>query len=124
MVARQLPGMFLLANWIWLINSKTKPGRHCMELNIYIFCLVVGFVFVVGSALFGHAVGGGGHDVGHVDGSGGHAEAAGGDSSDMPGISVLSPLVIACYLTAFGGLGIVFHQVPATHHPWISAPLA
>jgi membrane protein implicated in regulation of membrane protease activity len=115
--------MFLLGNWIWLITIQTKPGRHRMELDIYIFCLVVGFVFTLGSAIFGHAFGGG-HDVGHVDGSGGHAEAAGGDSSDMPGISVLSPLVIACYLTAFGGLGILFHQVPATHDPWISAPLA
>ena len=94
-----------------------------MELNVYIFCLVVGFLFVLGSAFFGHVLGGG-HDVGHVDGSGGHAEASGGDTGDMPGISILSPLVIACYLTAFGGLGIVFHQVPATHDPWLSAPLS
>jgi membrane protein implicated in regulation of membrane protease activity len=58
-----------------------------------------------------------------VDGSGGHAEA-GIDSSDMPGVSAFSPTVIASFITAFGGFGIIFHQIPATHNPWASAPLA
>jgi membrane protein implicated in regulation of membrane protease activity len=74
------------------------------------------------SAIFGHVFGHGGHD-GHVDGSGGHAEA-GIDSSDMPGVSAFSPTVIASFITAFGGFGIIFHQIPATHNPWASAPLA
>ena len=93
-----------------------------MELNIYIFCLVVGFVFTLGSAIFGHVLGGG-HDMGHVDGSGGHAEA-GVDSGDMPGVSPFSPMVIACFVASFGGLGIIFHEIPATRNTWISAPLA
>jgi membrane protein implicated in regulation of membrane protease activity len=80
----------------------------------------VGLVFTLVSAFFGHLFGG--HEA-HVDGSGGHAEA-GADSSDMPGVSALSPTVIASFITAFGGLGIIFHQVPATRSAWISAPLA
>jgi membrane protein implicated in regulation of membrane protease activity len=92
-----------------------------MDFYVYIVCLGVGLLFTLLSALFGHLLGGG-HE-GHVDGSGGHAEA-GADSSDMPGISAFSPTVIACFVTAFGGLGIIFHNVPATASPWISAPLA
>jgi membrane protein implicated in regulation of membrane protease activity len=93
-----------------------------MEFTIYLICLGVGFVFTMFSAIFGHVFGHGGHD-GHVDGSGGHAEA-GIDSSDMPGVSAFSPTVIASFITAFGGFGIIFHQIPATHNPWASAPLA
>jgi membrane protein implicated in regulation of membrane protease activity len=92
-----------------------------MEFFIYIICLGVGLLFTLVSAIFGHLLGGG-HE-GHVDGSGGHAEA-GADTSDMPGISAFSPTVIACFITAFGGLGIIFHNVPATRSPWLSAPLA
>ena len=93
-----------------------------MEFTIYLICLGVGFVFTLFSAIFGHIFGHGGHD-GHVDGSGGHAEA-GIDSSDMPGVSAFSPTIIASFITAFGGFGIIFHQIPATHSPWASAPLA
>ncbi len=97
-----------------------------MELYVYLICLGVGFVFTVGSALFGHFLGGG-HDAhvdgGHVDGSGGHAEA-GLESNDMPGVSAFSPTVIACFITAFGGLGVIFHEIPATNSAWLSAPLA
>ncbi len=93
-----------------------------MEFTIYVICLGVGFVFTLFSAIFGHIFGHGGHD-GHVDGSGGHAEA-GIDSSDMPGVSAFSPTIISSFITAFGGFGIIFHQIPATHNPWASAPLA
>jgi len=93
-----------------------------MEFTIYLICLGVGFVFTLLTAVFGHIFGHGGHD-GHVDGSGGHAEA-GIDSSDMPGVSAFSPTIIASFVTAFGGFGIIFHQIPATHNPWASAPLA
>jgi membrane protein implicated in regulation of membrane protease activity len=92
-----------------------------MDFLIYLVCLGVGLVFTLLSAIFGHFLGGG-HE-GHVDGSGGHAEA-GADTSDMPGISALSPTVIACFVTSFGGLGIIFHEIPATRNAWISAPLA
>lgn len=89
---------------------------------IYTICLGVGLLFTVLSAIFGHIFGGGGHE-GHVDGSGGHAEA-GVDGSDMPGVSALSPTVIASFITAFGGMGIIFSQFEATRSPLLSAPLA
>jgi membrane protein implicated in regulation of membrane protease activity len=88
--------------------------------SIYLFCLVVGLVFTLLSALLGHFFGGHGD---HVGGSMGHAEA-GADSSDMPGISIFSPTIIAAFITAFGGFGIIFTEIPATQHPVVSAPLA
>ena len=92
-----------------------------MALLVYIICLGVGLVFTLVTAFFGHIFGGG-HE-GHVGGSGGHAEA-GVDSSDMPGVSVLSPTIIASFVTAFGGFGIILSQFNATKAPIISAPLA
>jgi len=71
--------------------------------SIYLFCLVVGLVFTLLSVALGHFFGGHGD---HVGGSGGHAEA-GADSSDMPGISIFSPTIIAAFITAFGGFGII-----------------
>jgi membrane protein implicated in regulation of membrane protease activity len=87
---------------------------------IYAICLVVGLVFTVVSVVMGHFLGGHGA---HVAGSGGHAEA-GADSSDMPGISIFSPTVIASFVTAFGGFGLIFTQFSATGKTIISAPLA
>jgi membrane protein implicated in regulation of membrane protease activity len=92
-----------------------------MTLIIYVICLGVGLVFTLVSAFFGHVFGGG-HD-GHLDGSGGHAEA-GVDTSDMPGVSVLSPTIIASFVTAFGGFGIILSQFEATKAAIISAPLS
>jgi len=91
-----------------------------MDFLIYLSCLGAGLVFTLLSAVLGHFFGG---DHGHLDGSGGHAEA-GIDSSDAPGVSVLSPTILCSFITAFGGFGIVFHQIPATTNPAISAPLA
>ena len=87
---------------------------------IYIFCLVVGLVFTLVSVVAGHFFGG--HDA-HVGGSGGHAEA-GADSSDMPGISIFSPTIIASFITAFGGFGIIFSEFEPTKKVIVSAPLA
>ena len=42
----------------------------------------------------------------------------------MPSISAFSPTILASFVTAFGGLGIIFHEIPAARGPWISAPLA
>ncbi len=92
-----------------------------MELNIYIICLGVGFLFTLASAVFGHFFGGG-HD-GDAGTDSGHAEAS-LDAHDMPGISAYSPTIIASFVTAFGGLGIIFHEIPATTNPAVSAPLA
>jgi membrane protein implicated in regulation of membrane protease activity len=86
----------------------------------YTVCLVVGLMFTLISAIAGHFFGG--HD-GHDVGTGGHAEA-GFDDSGVPGISFFSPLVLACFITAFGGLGIVFSGIKATQGVWLSAPLS
>jgi membrane protein implicated in regulation of membrane protease activity len=56
-------------------------------------------------------------------GTGGHAEA-GFDDSGVPGISFFSPLVLASFIAAFGGLGIVFSGIKATESVWLSAPLS
>jgi membrane protein implicated in regulation of membrane protease activity len=88
---------------------------------VYLFCMSIGFAFVVLSAMMGHLFGGGAH--GHVSGSGGHAEA-GGDSSDSPGVSIFSPIIMAAFVTSFGGFGLVFSEIEITRRPLISAPLA
>jgi len=87
---------------------------------VYVFCLVVGFVFVVASAMMGHLFGGA---HGHVAGSGGHAEA-GGDSSDSPGVSIFSPIIMAAFVTSFGAFGVMFSEIEITKRPLISAPLS
>jgi len=87
---------------------------------IYAICLAAGLVFTLVSVVAGHFFGG--HDA-HVAGSGGHAEA-GADSSDMPGISIFSPTVMASFVTAFGGFGLIFSQFPATSKTIVSAPLS
>ena len=88
--------------------------------TIYLFCLVVGLVFTLLSVMAGHFFGGHGD---HVGGSGGHAEA-GADGSDMPGISIFSPTIISAFVSAFGGFGIIFTNIPATSKAVISMPLS
>jgi membrane protein implicated in regulation of membrane protease activity len=87
---------------------------------IYAICLVVGLVFALVSVMAGHFFGG--HDA-HVTGSGGHAEA-GADSSDMPGMSIFSPTIMASFVTAFGAFGLIFSQFHATSKTVVSAPLS
>ena len=89
-------------------------------MMIYLFCLVVGLMFTLVSVMMGHFFGGHGD---HVGGSGGHAEA-GADSSDMPGISIFSPTIIASFVTAFGAFGMIFTEFPPTKPVIISAPLS
>jgi len=86
---------------------------------VYLFCLVVGFVFVLGSAVLGHL----GGDHGHVGGSGGHAEA-GADSSDAPGVSLFSPIVMAAFVGEFGAFGLIFIQFDVTKSPMRSVGLS
>src|SRR5262249_55442932 len=89
-------------------------------MMIYALCLIIGILFIAGSAIFGHFAGTDGHaDVG----TGGHAEA-GFDHSGVPGISFFSPLVLASFITAFGAFGIIFSGFKATDHVLISAPLS
>jgi membrane-bound ClpP family serine protease len=87
----------------------------------YAVCLIGGLLFTIASALAGHFFSSdhGGGDVG----TGGHAEA-GFDHSGIPGISFFSPLVLSCFITAFGGLGIVFSGIKAVSNVWVSAPLS
>jgi len=90
----------------------------------YAVCLIAGLLFTIVSAIFGHGIGG--HDIDHAGadiGTGGHAES-GFDHSGIPGISFFSPMVLACFVTAFGGLGIIFSSIEATRIVWISAPLS
>jgi membrane protein implicated in regulation of membrane protease activity len=95
-------------------------GSQTKIMTIYLICLVVGVVFTLFSVVAGHFFGG--HSD-HVGGSGGHAEA-GADGSDMPGISIFSPTIIASFITAFGGFGLIFSEIPATKKVFISAPLS
>ncbi|MGA2244678.1 MAG: hypothetical protein ABSH48_06760 [Verrucomicrobiota bacterium] len=89
-------------------------------MMIYLFCLVVGLVFALVSVAVGHFFGG---HVDHVVGSGGHAEA-GADNSDMPGISIFSPTIVAAFITAFGAFGVIFTEYEPTRKVIISAPLS
>src|ERR1051326_5712866 len=89
---------------------------------VYASFLVIGLFVSLRSAFMSHVFGG--HDVGHDAhsdlGTGGHAEAG----YNMPGFSPFSPTVIASFVTAFGGFGMIFSKIEATRNPWISAPLA
>lgn len=92
-----------------------------MDSTIYLICFGVGLVFSIVTTTMGHIFGGGHGE--HLDGSGGHAEA-GADASDLPGISALSPMILSCFTTAFGGLGMLLSRIEATRNPLLSAPLA
>lgn len=87
---------------------------------IYAVCFGVGMLFTILSALLGHLFGGGDH--GEV-GTGGHAEA-GFEHSGMPGMSMFSPTVMASFVTALGGFGMIFSRIDATRSIWVSLPLA
>lgn len=88
---------------------------------IYTICLALGLFFTIISAIAGHFFGD--HDGGGDVGTGGHAEA-GYDSSGIPGISFFSPTVLACFVTAFGGCGLILTKIKATESVWISAPIS
>lgn len=85
---------------------------------IYAICLVVGLAFTLLSAVFGHFMGG--HDS--IDASG-HAESGLAHQGE-PGISFFSPTVIACFVTAFGAVGLILTRIDATRSVWISAPIS
>src|SRR5258705_14020625 len=88
-----------------------------MDLTtIYLICFGVGLVFAIVSTFLAEVFGG--HDA-HM----GHAES-GFDVHHMPGFSVFSPTTIASFITAFGGLGLIFSKIKATQNVWLSAPLA
>ena len=86
----------------------------------YVICFGVGLVFTIISAFMAHVFGG--HDTGGHDGAGGHAEA--GINQDMPGFSAVNPTIIASFVTAFGGIGMVLSKFEKTHSPLLSVPLS
>ncbi len=92
-----------------------------MDFFVYSVCFGVGLLFAIVSAFLGHLFGG--HDVDVNVGTGGHAEA-GFQDTGMPGLSPFSPTTITAFITAFGGLGMIFSRIKATESPWLSAPLA
>ena len=95
-----------------------------MDAVVYSMCFGVGILFAIASAFLGNVFGGHDVDAGHIEmGTGGHAEA-GFQDTGMPGLSPFSPTTITSFLTAFGGFGMIFHNIPATSSPWVSAPLA
>jgi membrane-bound ClpP family serine protease len=87
---------------------------------VYAICFGIGMLFTILSAVLGHLFGGGDH--GEV-GTGGHAEA-GFEHSGMPGMSMFSPTVMASFVTALGGFGMIFSRIEATRSVWVSAPLS
>jgi membrane protein implicated in regulation of membrane protease activity len=94
---------------------------------VYLTCFGVGLLFTLVTAFMGHLSGGGhahidfSHDM-HMDGAHGHAEAASGH--DMPGFSPLSPVILASFVTAFGGFGMILGRIPFTESAWVSVPLS
>jgi membrane protein implicated in regulation of membrane protease activity len=97
-------------------QSSAERGISIM----YAVCLVAGLIFTLFSAVAGHLFGGHG-DV-HV-GMGGQADGGVGHDG-VPGISFLSPTVLASFVTAFGALGLIFCKIDATSSVWINAPLS
>jgi membrane protein implicated in regulation of membrane protease activity len=89
-------------------------------MTIYIICLVTGLLFTVLSALAGHLFGG--HPEGAV-GMGGQADTGLG-TDGIPGISLLSPTVLASFVTAFGAFGLILCNISVTSSPWLNAPLS
>jgi membrane protein implicated in regulation of membrane protease activity len=75
-------------------------------------------MFTLVSAFLGHFTGG--HDA---IGTGGTADA-GFDSDGVPGITFFSPTVLATFVTAFGGFGLIFSEIPATSRVWLHAPIS
>ncbi len=87
---------------------------------IYIICLVAGLIFTLFSALAGHLFGGHGEAPVGTDG-----QADSGLGSDgIPGISLLSPTVLATFITAFGAFGLILCNIQVTSSPWVNSPLA
>ena len=91
---------------------------------VYAMCFAVGLLFTLISAFMAEVFGGDHHVPGHEAhaelGTAGHAESG----FNMPGFSAFSPTIIASFVTAFGGFGMIFSRIEATKSAWISAPLS
>jgi len=87
-------------------------------MTIYITCLVFGLVFTLICVFLGHLFGG--HDA---VGAGGHADAGFG-SDGVPGVTFLSPTILATFVTAFGAVGVICSGIDATKGVWVSVPIS
>jgi membrane protein implicated in regulation of membrane protease activity len=110
-------GQQSISGEIMIIDQQSS--EHGITI-IYAVCLVAGLIFTLLSAVVGHLFGG--HGDAHV---GMEGQADGGVGHDgVPGISFLSPTVLASFVTAFGAFGLIFSKVDATSSVWLSAPLS
>ncbi|HTI72213.1 MAG TPA: NfeD family protein [Candidatus Limnocylindria bacterium] len=90
---------------------------------VYLACFAFGLLFSIVSGIFAGVFGGHDSHLSHPTFSDGHDHPVSGHS-DAPEFSPLSPTIIASYITAFGGIGLVLHRLPATQHPALNIPLS
>lgn len=118
------------------VTGGANPGNAMT--NVYLLCATLGLAFVAITALFGFIGGGDAHDSGghagtdvdasaHVSndfGAGGHGDAS-GDAGGHGGVHlpVFSPMVLAAYVTGFGGSGLIYRYLFGDR-PILHVPLA
>ena len=100
----------LLWRQVGVLLASTTIQRGLM-ITVYAICLVFGLVFTLVSAVSGHFFGG--HDA-HGRWRGRSRGRRVRARTGMPGISFFSPTVLACFVTALGGFGLIFCQISAT----------
>lgn len=100
--------------------------------TMYMVCLFLGVIYAVVSAVMSGVFGGGdhhdvgGHDAGgaHID-PGTHAAGAAVDTGDgMVHFSPLSPVVIAMFVTTFGGVGQICLRVFKIESALVHVPIS
>jgi membrane protein implicated in regulation of membrane protease activity len=87
-------------------------------MTVYAAFLIFGLMFTLFCAFTGHMFGGHGEPQIGMDG-----QADGGLGSDgVQGVSLLSPTVLASFITAFGAFGLILTRMG--WGAWASAPLS
>lgn len=82
--------------------------------HLYLIFFLLGLGYAVIAVLMGQILGG--HEAGHDAGGDGHAGEHGEGGVEahvagMPTIAPLSPVTVATFATAFGGVGLVFERL-------------
>jgi membrane protein implicated in regulation of membrane protease activity len=109
-----------------LFTSRGELNEDSMNTTFIFYgaCFGVGLIFTLVSAILGEVFGG--HHGDGVDGAdvgaGGHADA-GFEHTGLPGLGPFSPTVIASFITALGGFGMILTSIEMTKPIWISLPL-
>lgn len=93
---------------------------------VYLVAFLLGLGFAVVSGLFSGVFSGGSEMAGNVDVTGGHIEVGHHDvaAGDSVGLSPVSPVTIAMFITTFGGTGLILKKwaaLPMILHLPISA---